>query len=264
MQGLDVERILATLNKIKDEASNQIIRLACAADYRMETIKHTHNVRVESSDGAHGHGSGAHHHDFWLTGNDPTGGQGLENHVSDQLTYTEDYTDDSHPSHKHVEPSIIYEKEHIEMSIDYAGNIISMGASLLTDDANKMNEISKNMYTDTETFNNTYGSPWKEINMLKEKIDKLEEYVTGHATLQWMGEKFALISYMQIIISYAVDAKWAITTYQDYIQRAYDYQFNNKSASIAWDDFENGATTGNKNQNTPGSVNVDRESDDPY
>lgn len=263
MQGVDIERILSVLNDLKDEAANQIIRLACAADYRIETIKHSHNVRVESSDGAHGHPDGSHHHDFWLQGNAPTGGQGLENHVSDQLTYAEDYTDDTHPTHKHIEPSIIYEKEHIEISMDYTGTIISMGA-LLSDDAGKMQQISDNMYTDTETFNNSYGSPWKEINMLKEKIDKLEEYSNDHSTLQWIGEKHSLISLIQLIVSYSIDAKWAITHYQDYMQRAYDHQFNDNSASITWEDMENGATTGNRNQNTPGSVNVDRDSDDPY
>ena len=127
MQGLDVERIMAVLNDIKDEASMQIVNLCKASDYRMETISHTHNVRVESSDGSHGHGSGAHHHDFMLTGNSPTGGSGLTNHVSDQLTYPAEYADDVNPDHPHIEPSIIYEREHIELALPYVSSIVSMG-----------------------------------------------------------------------------------------------------------------------------------------
>lgn len=258
IQGLDIERILAVINDIKDESSKQILNLSNVSDYRMETISHTHNVRVESSDGAHSHGSGSHHHDFMLQGNSPTNGSGLTNHVSDQLTYPDEYNDDTHPSHKHIEHSIIYEREHIELSAEYTSNVISMGV-ILGDDKNKMQSISDNMYTDKETFNNSYGSPWKEIDILKEKIDNLEEYTITHTSLQWHGEKFAIMNLMQIILSYAIDAKWAITHYQDFIQRAYDHQFNNNEASIKWEDFNNGATTGGNNQNTPGAVNVQRE-----
>lgn len=260
--GLDIERIVSTLNNLKDEASTQINNLACLSDYRMETINHTHNVRVESSDGAHGHGSGAHHHDFMLQGASPTGGVGLVDHVSNQLTYPDEYPDDAHPDHKHIEPSIIYEREHIELSLEFVSTIISLGV-ILGDDANKMQEIANNMYADIKTFNNSYGSPWKEIYILKEKIDKLEEYANGRSTLQWIGEKFAIINLMQVILSYTVDAKCAITYYQDYMQRAYDHQFNDKTSSVAWEDMEKGATIGNRDQNT-GSVNIQRESDDPY
>ena len=57
--------------------------------------------------------------DFMLTGNSPTGGQGLTGHVSDQLTYPNEYTDDVNPDHPHLEPSIIYEREHIELALPY-------------------------------------------------------------------------------------------------------------------------------------------------
>ena len=69
---------------------------------------------------------------------------------------------------------------------------------------------------------------------------------------------------MQIIVSYSIDAKWSITHYQDYMQRAYDHQFNDNKASVAWEDFDKGATTGNVDQNTPGSVNVGRKNGDPF
>lgn len=263
MNGVDIERINATINDIKDEASTQIFNLCKASNYRLETINHTHNVIVESSDGAHGHGSGAHHHYFTLQGNNPTNGSGLVNHVTDQLTYPVEYKDDTHPTHKHIEHSIIYEREHIEMAVTYASTIIAMGV-MLGDDVNKMEEIKNNMYTDVETFNNSYGSPWKEVNILKSKIDELEDYVVNHPILQWQSEKFALINILQIILSYAVDAKTSISSNQDYIQRGYDHQFNKDISSISWDDFEKGGTIGNRDQNTPGSVNLQRETDDPF
>lgn len=260
---MDIERVLAVLNNIKDETSTQIDTLARLSDRRIMTIGHSHNVTVVSSDGAHTHGSGAHAHNFMLQGNSPTGGSGLTGHVSDQLTYPDEYTDDTHPDHPNIDPSSIYEKEDLELALQFTSTIISLGV-LLGGDADKMQTIADNMYTDTETFNNSYGSPWKEINMVKEKIDKLEDYANSHATLQWVGEKHALIALMQMIIPYAVDAKWAITHYQDYMQRAYDHQFNDKQSSVTWEDSEKGATNGNKDQDTPGSVNIVRTSDDPY
>lgn len=263
MQGLDVERIILTLNNLKDETSKQIALLSKVSDYRLQTISHTHNVQVESSDGAHSHGSGAHHHNFMLQGNDPTGGNGLVNHVSDQLTYVKEYSGDRHPNHKHVNSSVIYEREHVELSSEYTGTIVCF-AEVLNKDASNMKQIEDDMYTKKETFNNAYGSPWKEIYILMEKIDDLKTYSADHSILQWLGEKFALLNLMQIVLSYSIDAKWAIINYQDYTQRAYDHKFNDKEASITWDHFEKGATIGNRDQNNSESVNVVRANDDPF
>jgi hypothetical protein len=261
--GNDVERILGILNQIKDEVSKQITELSCLSDYRIETISHTHNVNVESSDGAHSHGSGAHKHNFWLQGNKPTGGNGWVNHVSDQLTYPDEYPHDRNPTKKRIQASIIYEREDIEMTMEFVAEIFKL-SGLLNGDVNSMREIERNMYTDIKTFNNSYGSPWKEIYILKEKISNLEKYAEDHLILQWIGEKFALMNLMQIVLSYTIDAKLAITHNQDYIQRGYDHEFNDQKSSISWGDMEKGATIGNRDQNTPGSVNVQRESDDPY
>ena len=263
MMGIDVERILAVVNDIKDETATQIALLVQCADDRMETIDHSHNVHVVIDGGPHGHPDGTHHHDHWYTGHGPTGGQGMESHVSDQLTYPVEYGDDLHPVTPHKSPSIIYERERVEMSMEYVGNIISMGV-MLGSDCDKMNNIAENMYTDTATFNNSYGSPWTEINMLKMKIDELKVYATNHAVLQWKGQKFALVALMQVILSYAIDCKFALTTHQDYVQRGYDHEYNDDHSSIAWEDREHGATIGNRNQETPGAANLTRKSKNPF
>lgn len=263
MMGLDVERMLAVVNNIKDEAAKQINTLVQCADDRMETIDHSHNVHVVIDGGPHGHPDGSHHHDHWYTGHGPTGGQGKQSHVSDQLTYPVEYGDDLHPSNPHKSPSIIYEREKVELSIEYVGNLISMGV-VLGSDTQKMNQISNEMYTDVSTFNNSYGSPWTEINMLKQKIDEVEQYATANSVLQWKGQKFALVNLLQVVVSYALDCKFSLSMNQDFVQRGYDHEFNGNETTIAWEDFDHGATTGNRNQNTPGATNLRRKSRDPF
>lgn len=198
-----------------------------------------------------------------LQGNNPTGGSGLVNHVTDQLTYVKEYAGDRHPSHKHVEASIIYEREHQQIACEFAGPIVAFSEAL-ENESSHMKQIEGDMYTKKETFNNSYGSPWKEVYILLEKIEDLRLYASEHPALQWIGEKFALLNLMQVVLSYTVDAKWAITQYQDYMQRGYDHKFNNKESSITWDHFEKGATIGNRDQNIPENVNVVRVTNDPF
>ena len=262
MQGQDVERVLLIVNQIKDTTALRIQDLLLVSDYRMETIPHSHNVHVESSDGAHGHPNGAHHHSFWLTGRHPTGRRGLDNHVSDQLTYPEDYYDDAHPTHKHIEHSMIYEKQHQEIAMKYTAEIIALG-QVLNADRQKMEKISDDMYTDKHTFHNAYGSPWTEVIALKQKIGDLEDYTNQHSTLQWRGEKFSLLNLMQIVLSFAIDAKFALMINSDFVQRGYDDKFHDKNPSMEWDDFKHGGTIGNRNQNSK-AVNVKRKTTDPY
>ena len=158
-------------------------------------IKHTHNVHMGtqtgspegSIDGAHsnhtggehGHGTGAHSNhaggahvhaiNTRLQGNNPTAGVGHVGRVSDQLTYMEDYSHDPHVSMSHTRSSTLYEQRLDISAAIYVNPIVTIGQKLKEDVA-KLKDIQENMYTDIETFNNNYGSPWTEIYQLDKDI----------------------------------------------------------------------------------------------
>ena len=291
MYGKDIERILSVINQIKDETSIQIEELARVSDYRIDTIKHTHNVHVVNSTGSDGENNGSnevpktsmtasphpdtppgHEHqipehkhkiDCKLTGNSPTDGKGKTNQVSDQLTYSEDYSKDEHSSHEHTESGTIYEKEHPEDASSFTTSIVELGDTL-QEDITKLEEIEADMYKPIEEFNNQYGSPWKEIYILKEKIDNMKTYAEEFPNLQWIGEKHSLLNLMRIVVPFAVDAKWALIHYHDWIQRAYDNKFNENKPSIAWNDFVHGKTIGNIHQDNEGNVRIEDKTNDPF
>jgi hypothetical protein len=259
MMGKDSERVIACLNKLKDEVSKQIDLLARKSDHRMETIEHSHNASVINA--PHGHPTGAHSHMVpGIAG--PTGAQGSDGYVSKQLTYAAEYSNDKHRDHPHTEAYIIYEREHPVSASTYTNPIVNIGKDL-NKDLEKMKKIEEDMYTDKSKFNTQYGSPWKEIYILKEKIDIVEKYASDFPQLQWLGEKHSLLSLMQIVLSYTIDAKWAFTYYHDWMQRAYDHKFNNNEPSLVWDKFDK-KTIGQWNQTYDENVNIKEESEDPY
>lgn len=157
---------------------------------------------------------------------------------------------------------MVYEREHPDPANQYVDPIVDIGKELQKD-LEKMKDIEDNMYTEKETFNNNYGSPWKEIYILKEKIDIVEKYGKDFPELQWIGEKHTLMSLMHIVLSYTVDAKWAFIVYQDWMQRAYDHRFNNNEPAITWDKFKD-QTIGQWEQEYDENVNIKKPSKDPY
>ncbi len=229
------------LAKIKATTSEQIHKLARSSDPRLETIKHTHNVFVnnESPNAPHGHPDGSHIHDFWIQGNSPTKGRGFRNKVSTQLTWPEDYNEDEHYLHLHNWDSIVWEKEHPLEAHSFVNPIKDIRVKSLSPENQKLKKIENDNYEKVDSFNNELGSPWTEMYDLEMKIQDLEVYADDYPNIQWMGEKQALLHLMQVVLHYTIDAKWALTHYQDYIQRGYDYQFNEGVQSIRWSDFEN-------------------------
>ena len=249
MYGTDIERVLLTVCKIKDLAADKLAELGTKSMYRMETIPHSHNVHVVINGGPHGHPTGAHSHDHWYTGHSPTGGTGMTGHVSDQLTYPQDYSDDMNPDHPHTQSSIIYEQEHEEVSMQFVSELLLM-KDQLKEDAGRMDSISQDMYTDANTFNNTYGSPFQEIKNLMNKLEDIKTYTDQLAILQWQSQKLVLMNLLSVVVSYAVEAKCALIVNHDFAQRGYDDTYNGKRSSIAWDSFEQGATDGNRQDNS--------------
>lgn len=240
MLGKDIERLTNILTEIKRTTALSIHMLGRMSDPRLETIKHTHNVFVnnEAPNAPHGHPSGAHIHNFWLQGNRPTDGRGYVNKISTQLTWPEDYTEDEHYQHLHNWKSIVWEKEHPVTAHDYTNPIRDIRIKHLSPENRKLEKIERDNYEQVESFNNEIGSPWTEMYELEEKIIEMEEYANDYPNLQWLGEKHTLLGLMQVVLSYCIDAKWALIHYQDYVQRGYDYQFNEGIPSIRWSDFE--------------------------
>jgi len=283
MIGKDCERCLNVVHRIINETRKQIHILGRRSDHRLEQIDHTHSVHVRAADGSPegvpdgGHGCGSPHThalDTYLTGrNDPAAtnyrradpghtGPDHFDHVTDQLTYpimeARGYPDDKHFSHQHIEQERLYEREHPEPAAEFSDPIWELGEEFRVD-VNKFRHIQANMYTEIETFHNNYGSPWTEAYDLEFQIDQMKAYVDEYPELQWIGEKYTLLNLFQMILSTAIDAKWAVIYHQDWMQRAYDHEYNEGDPSVYWDHFEEEKTIGQvhqENESMEGRVNV--------
>lgn len=261
MYGKDVERMLGTICQINNEAAKQIHLLAREADHRIIMIKHTHNVQVnnETPDASHGHPTGDHIHNFPLQGNSPTGGVGAVGRISDQLTYPEDYTEDKHGHHLHIDDSTIMEKEEPISASAFTAPIAALGTSFGATDGPKMKEIDSDNYQSVGSFNNSYGSPWTEIYDLQDKIAQMEAYAAEFPTLQWVGEKHSLLALIQLVYTCSVDAKWALLMYHNWIQQAYDHCYNGDDPSVTWEHFKHGKTAGNVSQEFKENAHIKKE-----
>lgn len=164
--------------------------------------------------------------------------------VSDQLTYAADYTADAHGSHPHTVDSLIYEQQHPESAAGFWNPVRILGERF-RQDVRRVKTIEERHYTGVKTFHNTYGSPWYEIYDLMEKIDWCNDYASRYPALQWLGEKQSFAHHMQMVVSIAVDCKWAVIYYQDYLQRGYDIHFNNATHAIDFEDFDHHRLPGN-------------------
>jgi hypothetical protein len=299
--------------------------------------------------GPHGHPDGCHVNDIDLlfTGRDdppatdyrsPDNGHTGKDHfwqVSDQRTYPiaeeRGYLRDLHNHHKHIEPSMVYEREHIEMAAPYVAQYVNTPICLeeprcpdqcgqhrcvdkgtyhqcwacdlesncdelcsetcqhqcvknhptfeyknpcwrrpafntLADELQKelcqFKVLQRHQYVGVEQFNNNYGSPWTEMYNLKKKMNIALKYANDFPELQWIGEKHTLMSLLQIVLTYAVEAKYAITIYHNWIQQAYDHKFNSNEPSVTWEDFVHGETIGEINQPIKENVRVRKEDED--
>ena len=155
------------------------------------------------------------------------------------------------------------EKERLATASTYI-DPIRRAMESIADDCSKMNTLGENLYTSANTFNNGYGSPWTELNKLNEAISNAEKYASGHSDLQWSNEKSAFLSLLSVIVSAAVDAKWALTIYHDYIQRGYDNKFNDNIPSIKFTSGIEKESIGNIKQDFKENVNIKKKSIDPF
>lgn len=131
-------------------------------------------------------------------------------------------------------------------------------------DISKMNELNDGLYTSSESFNNSYGSPWKELNLLQKSVKDIKDRADIYKDILTLEEKLSLLHLMHISLSRSVDAKWAMIYYHDYIQRGYDNKFNGNIPSITFASGSDKETTGNLNQQFDENVHIPEKNIDPY
>lgn len=159
------------------------------------------------------------------------------------------------------------EKEEI---VDGSSLLSSISTSIaeFEEDGEKLKGLEEGLYTDVKTLNNSYGSPWSEIHRLEEALKLLKS--SGSRDLEFIGDKASILALLNMTMSYAVDAKWALTLYHDYIQRGFDNKYNDNEPSIVFnknyktDELDVRATMGNKNQQIEENVHIKKGNYDPF
>lgn len=131
-------------------------------------------------------------------------------------------------------------------------------------DHQNMKSLNKSLFVGSEEFNNNIGSPWNELEKLNNVVSIAESYAASHGTLSDPGEKMGMLSIYNMMLSNAIDFKWAIIYYHDYIQRGYDNNYNNKQPSITFKTGLNKITNSNIKQKFEDNVNVKTPSIDPF
>jgi hypothetical protein len=133
--------------------------------------------------------------------------------------------------------------------------------SAMSGDLGNMQSLGSGLYVGTSSFNNSIGSPWTELSNLSSAMSD----VTGFSVpLLYIGPKAALLALLNKAMTRAVDAKWAIITYHDYIQRGYDNQYNGNNPSVSFENVDGTYTTGNLTQDYSENVKVPTPSKDPF
>ena len=155
----------------------------------------------------------------------------------------------------------------VEQSKPFSGSLDKLVNVVddIEDDCKKMKDMDKKMFVDKSEFNNSIGSPWTEFEKLQEAIKDMDRYYANHSALNYIGQKSAMCSLCNAVLSCAIDAKWSLIIYHDYVQRGFDNLYNNNVPSITFTDgLNNHQTTGNVDQNIDNNVGIKKESIDPY
>jgi plasmid maintenance system antidote protein VapI len=118
--------------------------------------------------------------------------------------------------------------ENLPVSTNPHTNSIVSYANILQVEVNKINKIVEKAHTAITRINNSYGSPYTEIYNLQNKLNACMNFAYSHPTIEYSYEKNELVNLMRSISLLAIDTKYAIITYQDYLQKGYDSIINKK------------------------------------
>ena len=150
-------------------------------------------------------------------------------------------------------------EEPVEVN-DVASTIIS-ALSSMTDIMGKLSSLGSTMFTQNNTFTNSIGSPWKEIDQLNTAVNAVGSY----GKLDWVGGKAGMLSLLNMVMTCIIDAKHAITTYQDWVQRGFDHVYNGNQPSITHTNKIGGEQSiGMVEQSYSDNVHIPKPSIDPF
>lgn len=141
---------------------------------------------------------------------------------------------------------------------------VTSAMSSMSSDVSKMSSLESSNYTDSTSFNNSIGSPWTELKKLQSDVDAATSYASSHSPFNYVGEKAGMLAMLNMVMSAAVDAKWAIQIYHDYVQRGYDCNYNDKTPSVTYTTGINKKSIGNLDDDYSENVNLPQESIDPF
>lgn len=143
---------------------------------------------------------------------------------------------------------------------EYLSDLISKFDEVLPD-LEKIKILERGLYVKTSEFNNSIGSPWTEINKFKDIIERIKSAVNA----DYVGNRSEVITLINIAMMRVTDAKWAMLTYHDYIQRGFDAKFNDKRPSIAFKQAnKKDESIGNIRQDFEENVNIPKKHIDPW
>lgn len=191
----------------------------------------------------------------------------LSNSTSYQMYQQTDYvhSTDSYGYVRNGSHGEYYEKK---KNISVSGIVTALNDIKIryTTDLNNIDKLEHNLFAETADWNNSYGSPWTEIQKLTSIIEVIISFAKSHPNLEYLGDKVALLNLLSTGVALAVDAKTSFLSYHDYIQRGYDYNFNNKTSTVttARVDKNNPIGIGNVNQIFDENVNVELPTLDPF
>lgn len=154
--------------------------------------------------------------------------------------------------------------EEVEKPASNPMSSVSAAMAALNPDCGKMDTLSSTLYTGTPTFNNSLGSPWGELSNLQKAVADAEAYAGSFAPFNYVGEKAGMLAMLNMVMAAAVDAKWAMAVYHDYVQRGYDNIFNGNEPSITFQETLEREGIGNVKQPYTENVNIPDPPLDPF
>jgi hypothetical protein len=96
---------------------------------------------------------------------------------------------------------------------------ISKAISQFEADIEKVRRIQKQLYVTPDKMHNSIGSPYTELYNCLSSINVVKSYMR---TLNYMGEKIAYMSSLNIMGRCLLDCKISIQMYADNLERGYD------------------------------------------
>lgn len=154
--------------------------------------------------------------------------------------------------------------EEIEVPDGDPMSAVSAAIGAMSSDCGKMDSLGGSLYTGTSNFNNSLGSPWTEMSKLQQAVSDAAAYSGAHSPFNYVGEKAGMLAMLNMVMSAAVDAKWALIIYHDYVQRGYDDAYNGKKPSITFRDGLDKETNGNLVQKYGENVNIPTKPIEPF